>query len=53
MPPSIPLDVIIPVSHTTFECEGCENAKLVRDECEEWWYCTLPEGMSGCTRRKE
>lgn len=50
---SFPVAVTIPISETQFDCEGCENAKLVRDECEEWWYCTLPEGMSGCTRRKE
>lgn len=30
------------------KCIGCENAKLVHDECDEWWYCTLLDGRNAC-----
>ena len=30
------------------KCVGCENAELVRDECDEWWRCTLPDGRNAC-----
>ena len=27
--------------HKLRPCEGCPNARLVRDECDTWWRCKL------------
>lgn len=34
------------------KCAGCENAMFVRDECDEWWYCTLLGGRNTCPYRE-
>ena len=37
------------ISKEEDKCVGCENAELVRDECDEWWRCTLLGGRNSCS----